>query len=170
MMHLDLTSVLNLISTIAIVAALIFTALQVRQGNVKRRDQAAITLIQTAQSEGWTRALDLIGKLPGDAQPSDIERAGAEVERALFEFGLRLETIGYMVFRRNVDLETVDDLIGGVTLMFWSRAKSWGERERTRTENPKFLEWCEWLANRIAERREQLGHKPAHSRYAGWRE
>jgi hypothetical protein len=40
-MHLDLASVLNVISTIAIVAALIFTALQVRQGNVERRDQAA---------------------------------------------------------------------------------------------------------------------------------
>jgi hypothetical protein len=170
MMHVDLASVLNLISTIAIVASLIFTALQVRQGNVKRRDQAAITLIQTAQSTGWTRALDLIGKLPGNTQPSDIERAGAEVERALFEFGVRLETIGYMVFRRNVDLETVDDLIGGVTLMFWPRAKAWSERERRRTENPKFLEWCKWLANKIAERRERLGHRPAHLRYARWRE
>jgi hypothetical protein len=84
MMHVDLASVLNLISTIAIVAALIFTALQVRQGNVKRRDQVAITLIQTAQSTGWTRALDLIGKLPGNTQPSDIERAGAEVETCPF--------------------------------------------------------------------------------------
>ena len=54
--------------------------------------------------------------------------------------------------------------------MFWSRAKAWGERERTRTENPKFLEWCEWLANKIGERRERLGYKPAHLRYAGWRE
>jgi len=170
MMRVDLASVLNLISTIAIVAALIFTALQVRQGNVKRRNQAAITLIQTAQSTGWTRALDLIGKLPGNTQPSDIERAGAEVERALFEFGVRLETIGYMVFRRNVNLETVDDLIGGVTLMFWPRAKAWSERERRRTENPKFLEWCKWLANKIAERRERLGHRPAHLRYARWRE
>jgi hypothetical protein len=170
MMHVDLASVLNLISTIVIVAALIFTAMQVRQGNVKRRDQAAITLIQTAQSTGWTRALDLIGKLPGNTQPSDIERAGAEVERALFEFGVRLETIGYMVFRRNVDLETVDDLIGGVTLMFWPRAKARSERERRRTENPKFLEGCKWLANKIAERRERLGHRPAHLRYARWRE
>jgi hypothetical protein len=116
MMHLDLASMLNLISTIAIVAALIFTALQVRRGNVKRKGQAAITRIQTAQSTGWTRALDLIGKLPGNAQPSDIDRAGSEVERALFEFSVRLETIGYMVFRRNADLETVDDSVGGVTL------------------------------------------------------
>jgi len=37
-MHLDLASALNLISTFAIVGALIFTGLRVRQANVKRRD------------------------------------------------------------------------------------------------------------------------------------
>ncbi len=170
MMHLDLSATLNLISTLAIVGALIFTGLQVRAATLARRDQAAITVIQTAQSESWTRALDLIGKLPENAQADDIERAALEVERALFEFGVRLETIGYMVFRRIVNLETVDDLIGGVTLMFWSRAKNWGERERGRTGNLKFLEWCEWLSHRIAERRAQLGHKPAQAKYAHWRE
>jgi hypothetical protein len=40
-MHLDLAVWLNLISTTAIVAALIFTALQVRQGNIKRKDQGS---------------------------------------------------------------------------------------------------------------------------------
>jgi hypothetical protein len=169
-MHLDLAAWLSLISTLAIVAALVFTALQVRQGNLKRRDQAAITLIQTAQSEGWTRALEVISKLPPNVDASEIDRAGAEVERAIIEFGVRLETIGYMVFRRSVDLQTVDDLIGGVTLMFWSRVKNWSDRERQRTGNPKFLEWCEWLTNRIADRRHQLGHKPAHELYAHWRE
>jgi hypothetical protein len=170
MMHLDLSATLNLVSTLAIVGALIFTGLQVRAANLARRDQAAVTLIQTAQSESWTRALDLIGKLPQNAQAADIDAAGAEAERAIFEFGVRLETIGYMVFRRIVTLETVDDLIGGTILVFWSRAKSWGERGRLQTGNPKFLEWCEWLSHRIAERRAQVGHKPAHERYAHWRE
>jgi hypothetical protein len=169
-MHLDLAVWLNLISTGAIVAALIFAALQVRQGNIKRRDQAAVTLIQTAQSEGWTRALDLIGKLPGKATAADVDNAGLETQRAVIEFGVRAETIGYMVFRRTVDLRTVDDLIGGVTLMFWSRAKDWCERDRERTGNPKAFEWCEWLVDRIAERRKQLGHDPAYTRYADWRE
>lgn len=169
-MHLDLGVWLNLISTAAIVAALIFTALQVRQANTKRRDQAAVTLIQTIQSEGWTRMLDLIGKLPDGAQISDVEAAGPEVQRALIEFGVRLESVGYMVFRRNVDLKTVDELIGGMTLAFWSRAKNWAGRERERTGTPKYAEWCEWLANRITERREQLGHEPAYRLYADWRE
>jgi hypothetical protein len=170
MTHLDLPVWLNLISTLAIVGALIFTALQVRQGNIKRRDLAAITLIQTTQSESWARALDSIAKLPDEAQVADVEQAGAEVQHAIIDFGVRLETVGYMVFRRNVDLQTVDDLVGGVTLIFWSRTKNWAERERERTGNGKLFEWAEWLANRIAERRERLGHEPAYRRYPNWRE
>jgi hypothetical protein len=169
-MHLDVSSTLNLISTVAIVGALIFTALQVRQANLKRSDQAAVTVIQTAQSERWTRALDLIGKLPENAELSDIERMGPEIESCLFDFGMRLETIGYMVFRRIVKLDMVDELIGGVTLMFWSRAKAWAERMRIQSGNPKYWEWCEWLADRITERRARLGHEPAHIRHAHWRE
>jgi len=169
-MHLDLAAWLNLISTVAIVGALIFTAVQVRQGNIKRRDTAAVTLIETVQSEGWTRMLDLIGKLPDAAPASDVEVAGPEVQRAIIEFGVRLETVGYMVFRRNVDLQTVDDLIGGVTLAFWSRGRSWMQRERERTGTLKYAEWCEWLADRIAERREKVGHNPGYLQHSRWRE
>jgi hypothetical protein len=168
-MHLDLSSTLNLISTVAIAAALIFAALQVRQQNLKRTDQAAVTVIQTMQSERWTRALDLIGKLPENTQLSNIERMGPEVVSSLFDLTLRLETIGYMVFRRIVQLDVVDDLIGGVTLVFWSRAKAWSDQIRVQTGNPKFAEWCEWLAGRITERRARLGHEPAHIRHAHWR-
>jgi hypothetical protein len=170
MMHLDLSSVLNLISTVAIVGALVFTALQVRQANLKRSDQAAVTLVQTTQSERWTYALDLIRKLPENAQLSDIERTSPEMERCLFDFGVRLETAGYMVFRRILKLDMVDDLIGGVTLVFWSRAKAWAEHIRIQTGNPKYFEWCEWLAGRITERRVKLGNEPAHIRHAAWRE
>ena len=98
MTHLDLPSVLNLISTIAIVGALIFTALQVRAANRARQDQAAIVVIQTTQNENWTHALGLISTLPQDAGPEQISEKGAAVEQALFELSIRLETIAYMVF------------------------------------------------------------------------
>ena len=112
----------------------------------------------------------MIGKLPENAKAEDVNAAGLETQRAVIEFGVRAETIGYMVFRGTVDLQTVDDLIGGVTTMFWSRAKDWCERDRERTTNPKSFEWCEWLVDRISERRKQLGHEPAYIRYADWRE
>ncbi|PYL07072.1 MAG: hypothetical protein DME33_11720 [Verrucomicrobia bacterium] len=104
-MHLDLSSMLNLISTIAIVAALIFAALQVRQGNLKRRDQAAITMIQTSLSENSARVLELFGEIPENAPATVIDQLGSETKRILFEFAIRLEVMGYMVFRRMVELE-----------------------------------------------------------------
>ena len=74
-----------------------------------------------------------------------------------------------MVFSRLVSPEKVDDLIGGVVLLFWSRSKGWVERERVRSGTPKLLEWCEWLADRIRERRTTLGHEPAHEKHRNWR-
>jgi hypothetical protein len=135
---------------------------------VKRREQAAVTVIQTTQSEGWTRPLELVSNLPPDATIADVERAGPEVQRAMIDFGVRLETIGYMVFRRTIDVPTADDLIGGVTLTFWSRTKAWAERERKRMGNPKLYEWCQWLAELIAKRREKLGHNPAYTIHRDW--
>ena len=167
---LDLATVLNAISTLAIVLALVFTGLQVRLGNQSRVDQAAIAVIQSSQNDSWTHALELLTCLPADARPEDVDRAGTQIERAVFEFGVRLETTAYLVYLRLVSMEAIDDIMGGVTLMYWSRAKRWAERERVRTGNPKFLEWCEWLADRIAERRAARGHEPAHVRHRDWRE
>jgi hypothetical protein len=61
--------------------------------------------------------------------------------------------------------------MGGLTMMYWSRAKAWTWQERTRTGNSRFFEWCEWLADRIGERRHaQRGHLPAQTQHALWRD
>jgi hypothetical protein len=168
--QLDLATILNTVSTVAIIGALIFTGVQVRQANLTRRDQSAVTVIQTSQSDSWAHALELLSNLPADARLEDVDKGGAPMARALFDYGVKLETIGYMVFRRMAPLRTVDDLMGGVVLTYWSRAKAWVENERVRTDNPKFFEWCQWLAERILDLRDKRGHQPAHTRYDGWRE
>jgi hypothetical protein len=74
-----------------------------------------------------------------------------------------------MVYMRMVSLQMVDELIGGIILVFWARAGNWVERERVRTGNPKLFEWCQWLAERIGERRAAGKHEPAHLKYRSWR-
>jgi hypothetical protein len=170
MIHFDLASTLNVISTIAIVGALIFTGLQVRAANRARQDQAAIAVTQTTQNENWTRALGVIFSLPPDVKLEQIAERGPAAEQALFELSIRLETIGYVVFCHIVSLEAVDNLIGGVAMGFWARAQRWTENYRVATNNPKFNEWCEWLADRLAERHARIQHAPAPQQYRGWRE
>ncbi|MDQ6654317.1 MAG: hypothetical protein M3Y80_00700 [Verrucomicrobiota bacterium] len=170
MPHLDLSSILNLVSTLAVVGALIFTALQVRAANHSRRDQAAVTLIQTTQNVSWTEALKLLFSLPENATPETIREHGAPMENALFEISIRLEPVGYMVFCGILSLRTVDELIGGVAVGVWSRSRAWTEEYRRSTNNDKFNEWIEWLADRISERRGRVHPQPAQLQYRNWRE
>ena len=169
-MHFDITSALNLISTIAIVGALIFTGLQVRAANRARADQAAVTVIQTTQNASWIDSLALISTLPEEAEPAQIDEAGKAMEAAIFTFNLRLETVGYMVYCRIVTLKAIDDLIGGATMVYWSRAKKWMQRYRKVTNNPKMGEWAEWLVDQIMARRARSAYGPAHILYRNWRE
>ena len=164
-MHLDFANVLNLVSTVTLIGALIFTGLQVRAANRARRDQAAVTVIETAAlSENSARILELFGEIPEGASATVIDNLDAETRHQILQFGLRLEVIGYMVFHGLVDVQTANDLAGGAILTFWSRAKNWSEERRKRTHHDEFLEWCEWLATQIAQYRATRPYVPAYSR------
>jgi hypothetical protein len=163
--HIDFAGALNLISTVTLIGALIFTGLQVRAANRARRDQAAVTVIETAAlSENSARFLELLSEIPDGASAAVIEALGEETRRQIFLFGLRVEVIGYMVFHGLVNVQTVNDLAGGAILSFWSRARNWSEERRRRTGHDEFLEWCEWLATQIANYRATHAYVPAYSR------
>jgi hypothetical protein len=164
-MHFDFASALNLVSTVTLIGALVFTGLQVRAANRARREQAAVTVIQMAAlSENSARILELLGQVPESASAAAIDNLDAEAKRQILEFGLRLEVTGYMVSHGMVDLQIVNDLGGGAILGFWSRAKNWSEERRKRTGQDEFLEWCEWLAMQIAQYRATRPYVPAYSR------
>ena len=138
-MHLDFASALNLVSTVTLIGALVFTGLQVRAANRARRDQAAVTVIETAAlSENSARFLELLSEIPEGASATVIESLDADTRRQIFLFGLRVEVIGYMVFHGLVNVQTVNDLAGGAILSFWSRARNWTEARRKRTGTMSF--------------------------------
>ena len=163
-MHLDFAGILNLVSTFTLIGALVFTALQVRQANRARRDQAAITMLQTALSQNSALMLEMFAEIPENAPAAAIDDYDQERRQAILEFGLRLEVMGFMAARDLVDLDTVNEMAGGVVLAFWSRAGEWAKARRENTGHQEFLEWCEWLAQRISAHRATHTYAPAHLR------
>src|SRR5205814_10257859 len=163
-MHFDFASALNLVSTVTLIGALVFTGMQLRAANRARREQAAVTVIQTAAlSENSARFLELLSEIPEGASVAIIENLAAETRSQIFQFGLRVEVIGYMVFHGLVDIQTVNDLAGGAILSFWSRAKNWSVERQKRIGQDKFLEWCEWPTTKFAQYRATAPYVPAYS-------
>lgn len=162
---MDTANALSAISSFAVVGALIFTALQVRVASRTRAEHAAITIVEAAQSEGWTNGLNQLHRIPEGASAEQIDALGPEVTAAIEQVGIRLETIGYMVWRGIVDIRMVDDLFSGIVIFWWSRIRPYAERDRARTSNPKSYEWFQWLAERLQERRADADPVPAYQQH-----
>ena len=92
----------------------------------------------------------MFATIPEDAPAETINNFDQEQQRAILEFGLRLEVMGFMVCRNLVDLETINEMAGGTVIGFWSRAGNWAIARRGPTGHGEFLEWCEWLAQRLS--------------------
>jgi hypothetical protein len=134
--------------------------------NRARREQAAVTVIETAAlSENSARFLELLSEIPEGASAAVIENLGCRKRGVqIFLFGLRVEVIGYMVFHGLVDVQTVNDLAGGAILSFWSRAKSWSEERRKRTGHDEFFGMVRMARDTIAQYRATRPYVPAYSR------
>jgi hypothetical protein len=113
--------------------------------------------------------LQLLHKIPAGMTAAEIEALGPEVVQAMEEYGVRVETVGYMVFRGFIGIETVYQLFGGITILLWSRIKPWAQMDRERKGNPRMYEWVEWLADRLVAMRDRTDPTPAFIKYTGWK-
>ncbi len=159
---MDWPAILSLVSTAALIGAVVFAGLQVRQTNEQRKEQAAIELVRSMQSAEWTSSIGPISELPvhGSAQ------LDATQEAAALSVALRLETLGYLVYRRAASLELVDDLVGGMTRTAWDRLGPWVQAWRHDSGNEKAFEWFEWLNDRLSER--GVSPIPAYRAHRDW--
>jgi hypothetical protein len=160
---MDWAAVLSILSTAALVGAVVFAAMQVRGANEQRKEQVAIELVRSMQSNEWTGSVGPISRIPLHGVP----HLDATQETAATSIALRLEAIGYLVFRGAVSLELVDDLVGGMTRTAWDRLRPWVMKWRDDSGNQKAYEWFQWLAERMAERTETP--IPAYRAHSDWR-
>lgn len=166
----QLATVLNILSTITLIGALIFAGLQVRTANRVRAEQAALAIVSAVQSEGWTHAVSMVTRIPPDLTAEGIDALGPEMRHAIEDYGVRIETIGYMVFRGIVALDTVEQLLGGIISLFWSRVRTWVEHDRAETTSPRQYEWVQWLAEQLEKRHTGKNAVPAYLAHADWKQ
>lgn len=94
---MDTANALSAISSFAVVGALIFTALQVRVASRTRAEHAAITIVEAAQSEGWTNGLNQLHRIPEGASAEQIDALGPEAPPPLnrWAYGWKLSATWY---------------------------------------------------------------------------
>ncbi len=169
--EMDLSTLANLINAFAVTAALIFTAAQIGYYRQRRRREAMLELVRSFQSPAFTSALRRVLSLPDGADIRKIrEVLGPDGEDAVYLVSLTWESIGVLLFRRELTLDLVDDFFSGPILLSWKKLQVWAEEWRRELNRETGSEWFHWLAERMMEREKLVPPVPAYIAHRDWRE
>jgi hypothetical protein len=114
---MDIATLANLINPIAVTAGVIFAAAQIRYYRQRRRREAMLELVRSFQSPAFTSALCRVLSLPDGADAQKIrEVLRPDGEDAVYLVSLTWESLGVLLFRREVTLDLIDDFFSGPIL------------------------------------------------------
>jgi hypothetical protein len=167
---MELQTLANLAQVIgvgAVIAAIGFGIVQIRQYRQQRRDAVAVELMRSIQDTEFTRSFRIVMALPEGCSAEDVRARGAEVEDAAIALIAKYETLGYLVFRGIMPIDLVEELVGGVGVHFWKVLKPWALALREERSQPLMFEWYQWLAERM-DARGRPTQRPAFERHADW--
>ena len=168
---MDISTAANLINAIAVTAGVIFAAVQITQYRQRRHRDAMLELVRSFQSPAFTSALRRVLSLPDGADTRKIrEVLGPDGEDAVYLVSLTWESIGVLLFRRELTLDLVDDFFSGPILLSWKKLQVWAEEWRRELNRETGSEWFHWLAERMMEREKLVPPVPAYIAHRDWRE
>ncbi len=167
---MDLSTFANLINAIAVTAGVIFAAVQIRHYRQRRRRDAMLELVRSFQSPAFASAFRRVILLPDGATKTQVtELLGTDGEDATHVVGLTWESLGVLVFRREVTLDLVDDFFSGPISVSWRKLSRYVFEQRAMLDRETAFEWFQWLAERMIDREKQTPPIPAHIAHREWK-
>ena len=163
---MDLSLVLNLVTTVAIVVGLMFGLFELRQALRSRRDLAAVDIVRTVQTQEIRRAVTRVLELPDGVDP-ELVRGNPHLLEAALAIDSACEMWGSMVFEGVVDLHMLDRMVGGWVRGTWHRLHRWVEQERIDSRSPNVAEWWQWLYDMLEASPDPGKARGAHMSYRG---
>jgi hypothetical protein len=136
-------------SALAVLVAVIFGVLTLRQWHRTRYLTAAAELVRAIQTPDFTRAIARVLELP-EGSAGAWANLDEDTARAIHTITHVFESLGVLVFHRLLPLHLVDHLLGGYLRASWKRARPYVMTRRA-SLGAMFAEWFQWLAERMEE-------------------
>src|SRR6266849_2882212 len=167
---MDISNIANLINAFAVTAGVIFAAAQIKYYRQRRRREAMLELVRSFQSPAFTSALRRVLSLPDGADAQKIrEMLGPDGEDVVYLVSLTWESLGVLVFRREVTLDLVDDFFSGPILVSWRYLSRYVSEQRSILQRETAFDGVQWLSEQMPGREKKSPPAPAHIAHRVWR-
>ena len=132
---------LNLLQTPAIVAGLAYGAVELAQFRSERHRQANLELARSFLTPEFMRAANIVVNLPDSLSLEALRADFGEELPDIHFLAQTFETIGIMVYNRDVELQTVDEFFGSRIILSWEKLLPMRMGYRELYDSPSIGEW-----------------------------
>lgn len=166
---MTLETFFQMVEALAVVVAVGFAIIQLRQYRQRQISEAAMELLRSFQTPDFAKALNHIYAMPDGLSKAEIEARVGEDLHYVYAITTMWESIGVLVFRREIPLDLVEDFFSGPISISWRKLRPYFEAEREEQNRGTIGEWFEWLADRLAARESLEPPAPAHIAHRNWK-
>lgn len=161
--------VFQAIEAMAVLLAVGFAMVQVRQYRKDRHREAALELLHSFQTPAFARALNLVYSMPEGLTKEEIEQFAGDEFHLVYAMTSTWESLGILVYRGEIELQLIDDFFSGPIRISWRRLEPHVLGERAQTGRETVFEWFQWLNERLGEIESADPPVPAHIAHRDWR-
>ncbi|HTO91696.1 MAG TPA: hypothetical protein VMJ70_11255 [Candidatus Sulfotelmatobacter sp.] len=166
---MTISVVLQAIATATFVLGALFTVGQLRLARRAREREVALEILRLLQTPEFVKALRLVYDLEPGLSRSEVEARLGDDMNHVYAMMVSWESLGVLVYRRQLALALVDDFVSGSVLLSWRKLERYVIEERAARGRETLLEWFQWLAERMIERETKIPVVPAYRAHAHWR-
>ena len=159
----------QLAEALAVIVAIVFGAVQVRQYRRDKNREAALVLLSSFQTPSFAKALNAVYNLPDGLSKRELEERLGDDFHLVYALMTTWESLGILVYRGEMNLGLVDDFFSGPITVSWRKLKGHVFAEREELGRETIEEWFQWLAEQFAERESTVPTVPAHIAHKDWR-
>lgn len=151
-----------IISSLVLIMGIGFTVIQLRHMRATRERGAMLELVHRLQTSEFARAMRMLFDIYSHTSKEDVADIMQRDPGLIYELLATWESLGIMVYRKEMSIDMVDDFFSGPILISWAVLEDFVYQERKRLKRDTTWEWFQWLAERMQERESLKPPVPAY--------
>jgi len=168
-MEINLFNIADLLAKVSIIAAGIYGAIQLIQIRQQKARESALQMLNSVQTPEFIEAMNIVYDIPKGLSKEEIEQfLGRKLGVVMIMF-VKLESLGLLVFQKEIKLKMVAEFMRGPILLFWHAMKNYFFEKRQENNDQNFGEWIQWLAEQIEKSEQKKTTKPAYIAHKNWK-
>jgi len=165
---MNLPLILQFVGTAIMIIGIAFGVQNIRQYQISRKRESAIMMLNSFQTSEFVRGLLYIFDLPQNVSKEVVDKLPADQFMAIYMVLGTWERLVVLVYRREIDLDLVDDAFSGPIVQSWQRLGKYIQEFRASIQRDTAFEWFQWLAERMMERERATPPIPAYVAHRDW--